>query len=101
MQIPANPVSTPLVARQPSAEKEAPGSQQDIQQTAEDFESLFMSLLLKEMRETLEPGALFGEQGGDVYGGLFDSYLGQHLARGGSLGIAQAVRAQLGGAPSE
>lgn len=55
------------------------------------FESLFVSLLLKEMRQTLETGSLFGEDGGDILGGLFDTYLGEHLARAGSLRIADMV----------
>jgi Rod binding domain-containing protein len=59
------------------------------------FESMFLSQILKEMRETLEPDGLFGEDHGDVYGGLFDLFLGQHLAQAGGLGLARIVKHHL------
>ena len=62
---------------------------------ATGFESMFASLILKEMRQTLDPGTLFAGDAGDVYGGLFDMYMGQHMAASGGLGIAAAVRRQL------
>jgi Rod binding domain-containing protein len=71
------------------------GDLRKIEQVAKGFESLFLSMLCKEMRETLEPGTLFGGDQGDVFGGLFDQFLGEHLSQGGSLGIAAMVRKQL------
>ena len=62
---------------------------------ATSFESLFLAQLIKEMRQTLEPGTLFGSDGGDIRGGLFDVYLGQHLAQAGGLGIAAMVKQHL------
>jgi flagellar hook-basal body protein len=59
------------------------------------FESLFLSMLLKEMRQDLEPETMFGEENSDVLGGLFDFDLGQHLAKSGGLGIAAMVKHQL------
>lgn len=66
-----------------------------VEQVAVGFESIFLAQLLKEMRQTLEPGTLFGDDQGDVHGGMFDLYLAQHLARGGVLGIADMVKRQL------
>ncbi len=62
---------------------------------AKGFESVFLTMLLKEMRQTLEPGSLFGSDGGDVYGGLFDQFMAQHLTQGKGMGIAQALMKQL------
>jgi Rod binding domain-containing protein len=62
---------------------------------AAGFESVLLSLLVKEMRQTLEPNTLFGQDSGDICGGLFDFYLGQHLARSGGVGIAAMIRKQL------
>jgi flagellar protein FlgJ len=93
--------STPAVTASPAVDFQALASQarsrdpRAIEQAAVGFESIFVSQLLKEMRQTLEPGTLFGEDGGDVYGGMFDLHLAQHLARGGVLGIADMVRRQL------
>lgn len=61
--------------------------------TATAFESMFVSLLLKEMRSTL-PNGLFGEESSDVLGGMFDQYMGQHLAQSGSLGIREMILAE-------
>ena len=36
-----------------------------------------------------------GSSVNDIMGGLFDLYLGQHLAQGGGFGIAQMVKQQL------
>jgi Rod binding domain-containing protein len=71
------------------------GDLKNIEKVATGLESMFFSLLCKEMRETLEPGTLFGGDQGDVFGGMFDQFLGEHLAQGGSLGIAAMVRKQL------
>ncbi len=62
---------------------------------ASGFESLFLSQLMKEMRQTLEPNGLFGQDEGDVYGGMFDLYMGQHLASAGGFGLAALVKQQL------
>ncbi|HLJ96554.1 MAG TPA: rod-binding protein [Gemmataceae bacterium] len=62
---------------------------------AKGFESMFLSILLKEMRQTLEPDTMFPQDSGDILGGLFDLFLGQHLAQAGALGIGAMVKKQL------
>lgn len=64
----------------------------DPARVAADFEGVFASLLLKEMRKTLEPGTMFGEDSADVYGGLFDTYLGQQMTQSGGFGLAKMVQ---------
>src|SRR4051812_5028117 len=71
------------------------GDPRNVEVVAKGFESMFFSQLCKQMRETLEPNTLFGSDQGDVLGGLFDQFLGEHMAQGGSLGIAAMVRKQL------
>lgn len=66
-----------------------------IDQVAREFEAVFFSQLLKDMRQTLESDTLFPQDAGDVLGGLFDMFLGQHLAHGGALGIGALVKKQL------
>jgi Rod binding domain-containing protein len=68
-----------------------------VDQVANGFENLFVSLVLKEMRQSLGPGTLFGGDSSDVYGGIFDQYLGQALTQGGGFGLAQEIRRQLAG----
>src|SRR5258707_639985 len=56
----------------------------------------FLSMLLKEMRQTLEPdGGLFPGDSGDVQGGLFDLYLGRHMADGRGIGLAATLVRQM------
>ena len=68
---------------------------QDTDKVAKDFESVFASMILKEMRKSLEPGAMFGEDSGDVYGGMFDQFLGEHISEAGGFGLAKMVRESL------
>lgn len=67
-----------------------PSSDGPREKVAADFESLFVSHLLKEMRNTLEDG-LFAGEGSDTYGGLFDLYLSRHLSENGGMGLKQAI----------
>ena len=62
-----------------------------------EFESMFVSLLLKEMRNTLDTGegGLFGSEQSDTFGGMFDQFMGQHLAEASPLGIADAIKSYL------
>jgi Rod binding domain-containing protein len=67
----------------------------NLQEAAVGFETTFLSILLKEMRQTLEPGTMFGNDPSDVFGGLFDTFMSQYLGQTGSLGIAKLVKQQL------
>ncbi|VTR96395.1 FlgJ family peptidoglycan hydrolase OS=Leclercia adecarboxylata ATCC 23216 = NBRC 102595 GN=flgJ PE=4 SV=1: Rod-binding [Gemmata massiliana] len=65
---------------------------------AGEMEATFLSMLLKEMRQTLDPeegGGMFPGDSGDVQGGLFDLYLGRHMADGGGIGLATALVRQM------
>jgi flagellar protein FlgJ len=73
-----------------------------LKNTAKEMEATFLSMLLKEMRQTLEPdGGLFPGDSGDVQGGLFDLYLGRHLADSGGVGLATALVRQMQAAASK
>lgn len=72
-----------------------PGSRSGTPQAisvAQDFESVFASMLLKEMRQSLEPGTMFGDDSGDVYGGLFDRFFGEQMTQGNGLGLSRMVQ---------
>jgi len=70
-----------------------------IEKAASEFESVFLSLMLKEMRNTLDSdeGGLFGGDGSDTYGGMFDMFMGQHLSESRPLGIGDTIKAHLEG----
>lgn len=71
------------------------GGAQANSDVAVQFESLFISLLLKEMRQTQQGDGLFAGESSDTYGGIFDLYLGEHLAKSGGLGLAGMINAYL------
>jgi len=86
-----SPVTDPsLLASQAQGAKS-----KDIDAVASGFESMFTSMLVKQLRQSLGEETMFGKDPGDILGGLFDLYLGQHLARGGMLGIGAMVKKQL------
>jgi Rod binding domain-containing protein len=65
-------------------------------EAAKEFERLFATLLVKEMRATL-PEGFFGEgAGSDVFDGWFDEHLGSALAEGQGLGMRVALERDLG-----
>jgi peptidoglycan hydrolase FlgJ len=72
-----------------------PTSQKRSVQAAKDFEAAFLSLLLKGMRQTLEPDSLFPGDNSDVQGGLFDDFMGKHLANAGGVGLAATIQRQM------
>jgi flagellar protein FlgJ len=74
------------------------GDKTAIPALARQFESVFMAQLVKEMRQTLEPDTLFGNDPGDVYGGIFDLFMGNHLAKAGGIGLAKVLERHMGAA---
>jgi flagellar protein FlgJ len=84
-----------LAAGLQSAANSTDASAKAVDATAADFESLFLSLLLKEMRQTSDGEGLFGAEASDTYGGLFDLYMSQHLANSGGLGLNSLIKAYL------
>jgi flagellar protein FlgJ len=93
----AMPVVTPYAGHVAEPELESLGARvrrgdkAAVPALARQFESLFMAQLCKEMRQTLEPGTLFGNDPGDVLGGMFDLFMGKHLAAGGGIGLAKLL----------
>jgi Rod binding domain-containing protein len=88
----------PMTAGQDLARLATPtrkGDPRNVEAVARGFESMFFAILCKEMRETLEPTTQFGNDQGDVFGGMFDQFLADHMAQSGSLGIAAMVRKHL------
>ena len=71
------------------------GNPQDMTKVAKDFEGMFVSLILKEMRQTLGKNSMFGNDNSDVYGGLFDMFMSKHIVEAGGFGVAKMVEQNL------
>ena len=86
------------IARQAGViDERAANAQPEVRaQLAKEFEGIFLSLLIKEMRKTgFEGEGLFQGDKSDIYGGLFDQFMAQHLVTGSGLGIAEMMNGQL------
>jgi len=77
----------------------ANGSRPTLRAAAQEMETMFLSMLLKQMRESNESDGegLFPGDHGDIYGGLFDFYMSKHLAGAGGMGLGSALADQLEG----
>lgn len=62
---------------------------------SQEVESLFVSLLLKEMRQAGAEEGLFPGDSSDTLGGLYDLYMSQHITESGGIGLADAVQKSL------
>lgn len=61
-------------------------------QAAQDFESLFVTHLLKTMRSTVPKGGFLGQTfASNTYQEMFDEELGRQLARGKGLGLSDML----------
>ncbi|NBT75621.1 MAG: hypothetical protein EBQ76_06890 [Betaproteobacteria bacterium] len=96
------------------AELKAKGSRTDasqdkaaVRKAAEQFEAIFLQMMLKTMREASasnEEGDLMGSNATKTYEGLFDQEVARQMAKRGGLGLAdtmvKAIERNQSGAPS-
>lgn len=69
--------------------------QQATRQAAQQFEAMFMNMLLKSMREALPGTDALSSGAGKMYTGMLDSEIAQKLAAGKGLGLADMMVRQL------
>ncbi len=62
---------------------------------AKQFESIFVQMMLKEMRDTLPEGGLFDDKSLRFYQDMMDKELSQTLVAGGGIGLADVIERQL------
>ena len=83
-------------AKVASARVAAGMSNAQIDSVAQDFESMFLSEMMKPMFEGIEPDPMFGGgQAEDVYKSFMIDEYGKLMARTGGIGIADHVKRQL------
>lgn len=62
---------------------------------AQQFESLFLQMVMKAMRDTVPGGGLFDNQEGKLYQSLLDQQLSQTMASRSATGLAALIEKQL------
>lgn len=77
--------------------KKAPDINMDrINETAQDFEAMFISEMFKPMFESVKVNETFGGgKGEEIFSGFLRDEYGKLLAQTGGIGIAELVREQL------
>lgn len=62
---------------------------------AQQFESLFINIMLKEMRKTVSRSDLLGSEAMETYEQMFDQQIALGMSRAGGIGLAPFIEAQL------
>jgi Rod binding domain-containing protein len=69
-----------------------------LQKATTEFESIFVSYLLKGLRGSESKEGLFGENfGGDMMGSMFDAEVARHISRGSHFGIGEMLYKKITG----
>ena len=66
-----------------------------VDKVAEQFESIFINMMLKSMRDATQRSGLMDSQAGRMYESMFDQEVSMHLAKNGSLGLAEKIKEQI------
>jgi peptidoglycan hydrolase FlgJ len=66
---------------------------------AKQFESLFVQMMVKQMRQASFGGGVFDSDRTRFYQDMYDQQLSLHLAEQGGMGLSGVLRRQLGGEP--
>lgn len=88
-----NIATASLVPFDATSAVESRAAQADARQkdAATQLEGVFVSMLLKTMRETMTEGEMFGNDTSDIWGGIFDQAMGDAVAKDGGLGLAEQL----------
>ena len=66
-----------------------------LDEVAQQFESVFVTMMMKEMRNTLPKDGLFSSNEMESYQEMFDQQLSLDLSRNGGLGLADLISRQM------
>ena len=66
-----------------------------VEEVAQQFEALFIQMMLKSMRDAVEDGGLFGSDQLDTYQQMADQQTALDMASKGGIGLAEALVGQL------
>jgi flagellar protein FlgJ len=77
------------------------GQEKVTKEVAQQFESIFINMMLKSMRDATERSGLLDSEATKTYESMFDQQLSMELAGKGTFGIAEALQNQLNVNPSK
>lgn len=91
----STPVYNDLSALQQLKAQSADKPQEALQEAAKQFESLFVTMMVKAMRDTLPKDGMFSSSNMESYQEMFDQQLALDLSRKGGLGLSDLIARQL------
>lgn len=78
------------------------GDGKNLSAAAKQFEAIFVSMMLKSMRQAqdvlADESSPFNSEHVKFYRDMYDQQLAEHLSQGGGIGLAKLIEQQLGGA---
>jgi len=80
--------------------KQSQNDQQTMRQVAAQFESLFVNMMLKSMRQASLVEGIFDSKQSEMYQDMADQQLASDLSSRGGLGLQDVILRQLGGQPA-
>lgn len=73
-----------------------PAYQKRLKQACQGFESMFIQMMWKEMRDTVPENSLFGEsQGEKIFRDMLDTEMADRMTQAGGVGLADLMYQQL------
>ena len=73
------------------AEVEQSARRGELLRASQEFESYFLSYLMKVMRETVPKGALTANRMGDMFNSFYDEEIGKRAAQAGGIGLSAYI----------
>lgn len=64
---------------------------QAVKETAQQFEAMFIQMMVKSMRETVDKGELSDSNGQETFENMFDREVAHQMAKRGSFGLADML----------
>ena len=77
------------------ARAEGDGKGENIKQVAQQFESIFVQMMMKSMRDTVQEGGLLNDDSMRFYQDMMDQQLSVDLSTQGGIGLAKTIERQL------
>ncbi len=102
MFITENPTAFPLslAGEEKNVKTDRPSAESSKSEKAreaiEKFESLFLSMMIKELRQSDSGDGFFPGDHSDTMGGMFDMYMGDHLAASTDIGLNRLFESAAG-----
>jgi len=69
-------------------------------EVAQQFESIFVNMMLKSMRSAIPKDSLFGSDQMEAYQDMFDQQLALDMSATGGIGLARIIEQQIAARPS-